>query len=76
MTRRGGASKLAGRLYLGFVLAFLYVPIVVMAVMSFNASKLYRLPVQWSTTWYEALAHNDKLINAGSTPSGSPSSPR
>jgi spermidine/putrescine transport system permease protein len=54
-----------GRIYLAAVLLFLYVPIVVMAVMSFNASKLYRLPVDWSLTWYAALAHNDKLIDAG-----------
>ena len=47
------------------VLLFLYVPIAVMTVMSFNASKLYRLPVDWSFTWYAALAANDKLIGAG-----------
>lgn len=65
MRRRRNPLARLGRLYLAAVLLFLYVPIVVMAVMSFNASKLYRLPVQWSTTWYEALAHNDKLIDAG-----------
>ncbi|MEM7025454.1 MAG: ABC transporter permease [Pseudomonadota bacterium] len=46
------------------MLAFLYLPIVVMAAMSFNASKLYRLPIDWSLTWYGALAGNEKLIDA------------
>jgi spermidine/putrescine transport system permease protein len=63
--RRGGALARAGRFYLAAVLLFLYVPIAVMAVMSFNAHKLYRLPVDWSFVWYRALAGNDKLINAG-----------
>ena len=65
MSRRGNALARAGRFYMAAVLLFLYVPIVVMAVMSFNASKLYRLPIDWSTTWYVALAGNDKLISAG-----------
>lgn len=65
MRRRGGALARAGRFYLAAVLLFLYVPIAVMAVMSFNAHKLYRLPVDWSFVWYRALAGNDKLINAG-----------
>ena len=54
-----------GRLYLALMLLFLYVPIVVMAVMSFNASPLYRLPVEWSLTWYRQLAGNSNLIDAG-----------
>ena len=54
-----------GRVYLGAVLLFLYVPIIVMAVMSFNASQLYRLPIEWSGVWYERLAGNAKLIDAG-----------
>lgn len=62
---RGRTLARLGRIYLAAVLLFLYVPIAVMAVMSFNASKLYRLPVDWSFTWYVALAGNDKLIDAG-----------
>jgi spermidine/putrescine transport system permease protein len=54
-----------GRGYLGLVLAFLYLPVFVMAVMSFNSSPLYALPMDWSLTWYEALLKNDKLIDAG-----------
>lgn len=53
-----------GRLYVGLLLAFLYLPIVIMALMSFNASPFYMLPIEWSTTWYEALWHDDQLISA------------
>jgi len=53
-----------GRLYVGLLLAFLYLPIVIMALMSFNASPFYQLPLEWSTTWYESFFHNDQLIAA------------
>ncbi len=65
MRLAGDNLALAGRLYLGAVLLFLYVPIIVMAVMSFNASPLYALPVEWSGVWYERLAANRRLIDAG-----------
>lgn len=55
----------AGRIYLGVILLFLYVPIIVMAVMSFNASPLYQLPIEWTLDWYRALSNNEKLIRAG-----------
>ncbi len=53
------------KVYLGVILLFLYVPIVVMAVMSFNASPLYALPLELTLDWYRALASNHKLIDAG-----------
>lgn len=53
------------RLYLALVLLFLYLPILVMAVMSFNASPLYALPLELTLDWYYKLASNDKLIDAG-----------
>ena len=53
-----------GRVYLAAMLGFLYLPIAVMAALSFNASPLYQLPPQWSLTWYRQLADNDKLIGA------------
>ncbi len=65
MSARGsGVLAVAGRTYLVCMLLFLYVPIVVMAAMSFNASKLYRLPIDWSFEWYVALSGNDKLLDA------------
>lgn len=53
-----------GRSYVGLVLAFLYLPIVIMALMSFNASPFYQLPFDWSTRWYSALSRNSGLIAA------------
>ncbi|QPC42810.1 ABC transporter permease [Kaustia mangrovi] len=64
MRRRIGLATL-GRVYLALVLMFLYIPILVMAVMSFNASQFYTLPIDWSLRWYEALSGNSKLLNAG-----------
>lgn len=62
--RRDQTLVRMGHVYLALMLVFLYVPIFIMAMMSFNASNLYRLPVDWSLRWYSALAHNDKLLDA------------
>jgi spermidine/putrescine transport system permease protein len=43
-----------GRGYVGLLLAFLYLPIVIMALMSFNASPFYQLPFEWTTTCFAA----------------------
>lgn len=52
------------RLYLGLVLAFLYLPIAVMAVMAFNRSALYELPIVFDTVWFESLPSNERLLQA------------
>jgi len=53
-----------GRFYVGLLLAFLYLPIAIMALMSFNASPFYQLPLEWTTHWYSELAGNDQLLTA------------
>ncbi|MEM1400657.1 MAG: ABC transporter permease [Pseudomonadota bacterium] len=53
-----------GRLWLAAILFFLYAPIAVMALMSFNASPFYQLPFEFSLTWYEELAGNQEILNA------------
>lgn len=53
-----------GRGYVGLLLAFLYLPIAIMALMSFNASPFYQLPFEWTTGWYAALWGNAQLIAA------------
>ena len=53
-----------GRLYVGLVLVFLYLPIFIMALMAFNASPFYQLPLDWSLEWFTALASNSRLIAA------------
>ncbi|GGG76300.1 peptide ABC transporter permease [Salipiger pallidus] len=55
---------LAGRVWLGLVLLFLYAPILMMAAMSFNASPFYQLPFEFSTKWYADMAGNDQIIDA------------
>jgi spermidine/putrescine transport system permease protein len=36
-----------------------------MMIMAFNRSSLYLLPIEFDTVWFEALAHNWRLIGAG-----------
>jgi spermidine/putrescine transport system permease protein len=57
----GGIAKT----YLGLMLLFLYVPIIVMAVLAFNKSPLYGLPFEFDLVWFRQLAANDALLKAG-----------
>lgn len=52
------------RIPLGFTYAFLYIPIAVLVVMSFNASKIPFIWTGFSTQWYSALVNNE-LIRQG-----------
>jgi spermidine/putrescine transport system permease protein len=54
----------AAKTYLGLVLVFLYLPIVVMIAMAFNRSALYEMPFTFDLVWFKALAHNQKLLQA------------
>jgi putrescine transport system permease protein len=47
---------------LGF--AFLYIPILLLVIYSFNASKLVTIWGGWSTKWYAGLLENEGLMNA------------
>jgi putrescine transport system permease protein len=51
-----------GMLGLGYV--FLYGPIAVLIVYSFNASRLVTVWSGFSTQWYGALLHNEKFLSA------------
>jgi spermidine/putrescine transport system permease protein len=62
--RTMGASGIVGRIYLGLVLIFLYAPILVMALMSFNASEFYALPFHFTLDWYEKLSGNEAILRA------------
>lgn len=61
---RAGLLSIFGRFWLLLILVFLYAPIAVMAVMSFNASPFYQLPFEFSTTWYGRLADNAEIIDS------------
>jgi putrescine transport system permease protein len=49
-------------LVLGFT--FLYVPILLLVIYSFNASKLVTVWGGFSTQWYVSLLHNEQLLDA------------
>jgi putrescine transport system permease protein len=46
-------------------LAFLYAPIVLLVIYSFNASKLVTVWGGWSAKWYGELLHDQALLDAG-----------
>ena len=52
------------RLYLGLVLLFLYAPIAVLIVYSFNASETRAIWGGFSLTWYAALFHDATIMEA------------
>jgi len=60
--RRGLTPLLLTALVSGYV--FLYGPIASLVVYSFNSSKLVTVWAGFSTKWYGALMHNDKLLDA------------
>ena len=62
--RRGDLFRLSSLLF-GF--AFLYLPITLLVVYSFNASRLVTVWGGWSTRWYGALIDNDKYRDAALT---------
>ncbi|EIC85091.1 putrescine ABC transporter permease PotI [Serratia sp. M24T3] len=49
-------------LVLGF--AFLYAPMLILVIYSFNSSKLVTVWAGWSTQWYSALFHDSAMIGA------------
>ena len=61
MTRRLGLFNVTS-LVLGF--AFLYLPILLLMVYSFNASRLVTVWGGFSTQWYRALFRNEALMEA------------
>jgi putrescine transport system permease protein len=62
---RGGTAWRAGTLALGF--GFLYAPIVLLVVYSFNASRLVTVWAGFSTRWYGELARNEGFRAAALT---------
>ncbi|MEM6677421.1 MAG: ABC transporter permease subunit [Pseudomonadota bacterium] len=60
--RRGPGPLLRALLALGLV--FLYAPIVILVVYSFNASQLVSVWGGWSLRWYGELFQNEQLLDA------------
>lgn len=57
-------SRLAGRAILVLVFGFLYVPIAVLVLLSFNDAGLPTVWSGFSTRWYVALAGNAEILGA------------
>ena len=49
-------------LLLGFT--FLYAPMLMLVIYSFNSSKLVTVWAGWSTRWYRELFHDDAMMSA------------
>ena len=63
--KRGGFfTNAANRMYLGIILLFLYAPIVLLMIFSFNESKSRAKWGGFSLKWYQSLFHNDLILNA------------
>jgi len=62
MSGRGPSPGLAAAMIAGF--AFLYIPIILLVIFSFNESKLVTVWGGFSTKWYVSLFENDALIDA------------
>lgn len=56
-------KKLLVRGYTLLIFFFLYLPIIILVVMSFNESKYGTLPFSFSLKWYRELAQNTSLIS-------------
>lgn len=60
MKKMGAFSKL----YLVLIFSFMYLPIAVMAVFSFNQSKSRTLFTGFTLGWYQSLLRNDMILSA------------
>ena len=57
------AGLLTSRFWMGSVFLFLYLPIVTLVVLSFNASPMVTSWGGWSLRWYDALAKDAEIIS-------------
>lgn len=60
----GRSFSWLGRGYLGLIFALLYLPIIVLVVMSFNQSKTGYNWGGFSLKWYESLFNNQAMVDA------------
>lgn len=61
MVGRRGAALFT---VLGFGYAFLYVPIILLIIYSFNEGRLVTVWAGFSTKWYGELLHNERILGA------------
>lgn len=56
--------KKLSKLYLTLILAFLYLPILVLVIFSFNASKSRSVFTGFTLDWYQKLFHNELIMTS------------
>lgn len=56
--------KKLSKLYLTLILAFLYLPILVLIIFSFNASKSRSVFTGFTLDWYQKLFHNELIMTS------------
>ena len=56
--------KLSSKIYSGIIFAFLFAPIAVLLVFSFNESKSLSVFSGFSLKWYQELIHDDAMLEA------------
>ena len=56
--------KILSRIYIALIILFLYAPIAVMVVFSFNSSSSVWVLEGFSTRWYEDLGNDTTMLNA------------
>ena len=56
--------KFLSKLYIALIIFFLYAPVLVMIVFSFNSSKSVWVFEGFSTRWYQSLATNSNMLTA------------
>ena len=57
-------SEIILKLHTALVYAFLYIPIIVLVVFSFNSSKRNAVWKGFTLDWYYQLIHNTELLRA------------
>lgn len=57
------SNRIRAVLWMGLVFVFLYLPIVTLVVLSFNASPMVTSWDGWSLKWYSALAKDEEMIS-------------
>lgn len=60
-------KRFLGRLYVGLILIFLYAPILILIVLSFNRSKSRAKWGGFTFHWYRELFHNEAIMSALTT---------
>jgi putrescine transport system permease protein len=57
------AGRITSRIWIGAIFLFLYLPILTLVVLSFNASPIVTQWGGWSLRWYSELANDTEIVN-------------